>query len=80
MGVQDEILELRERVSRLERSISQARGRTTQVGAAKYLGVSDETLRMRHAHGDGPRRTKIGRLWSYSFDDLDAYAEGERAP
>ncbi len=45
------------------------------AGAARYLSISDETLRQRHARGEGPRRTKNGREWSYTYDDLDAYVE-----
>jgi hypothetical protein len=37
--------------------------------------ISEETLRQRHARGEGPRRTQQGRFWSYTYDDLDAYAE-----
>ena len=74
MDLQTEIFELRERVTRLERASSK-RGRTNLIGAAKYLGISDETLRQRHARGEGPRRTKNGRFYSYTYDDLDIYAE-----
>jgi hypothetical protein len=70
------IEDLRARVERLERTPTKSRGRTTQAGAARYLGISDETLRARHARGEGPRRTRSGtNRWSYSYDDLDRYAE-----
>jgi len=79
MDVQTEIAELRERVSRLERSSSKPRGRTNLVGAARYLSISDETLRQRCARGEGPRGARNGRFWSFSYDDLDAYAEQSAA-
>jgi hypothetical protein len=69
-----EIEQLRERVTRLERASSK-RGRTNLIGAARYLNISDETLRQRHARGEGPHRTKNGRFYSYTYDDLDTYAE-----
>lgn len=78
MDVHSELIELRERVTRLERERSlppKTRGRTNLAGAARYLGISDETLRQRHARGEGPRRTPNGRYWSYAYDDLDVYAE-----
>ncbi len=76
MDVHSEIAELRERLTRLEQQDTKPRGRTNQAGAARYLGISEETLRQRHARGEGPRRSRSGsRNWSYSFDDLDAYAE-----
>jgi hypothetical protein len=75
MDLQSQLAELRERVERLEQASHKPRGRTNQIGAARYLNMSDETLRQRHARGEGPKRTKLGRNWSYSYDDLDAYAE-----
>ena len=78
MDLHSELLDLRERITRLERERSapvKPRGRTNMAGAARYLGISDETLRLRHERGEGPRRTKVGRFYSYSYDDLDAYAE-----
>jgi hypothetical protein len=70
------IEELRARVERLERTPPKPRGRTNQAGAARYLGISDETLRARHAAGKGPPRKRSGtNRWSYSFADLDEYAE-----
>jgi hypothetical protein len=71
--------ELRERVDVLERRQAH-RGRTNQAGAARYLGISEETLRQRHARGEGPRRARSGaRGWSYTFDDLDRYVENATA-
>ena len=75
MDLQSEIRQLRERVERLERVPSKPRGRTNLTGAARYLGVSQQTLRQRHNRGEGPRRTRSGRFYSYRFDDLDAYVE-----
>jgi hypothetical protein len=74
--IQSELHDLRERVRRLESAQTrQTRGRTNLAGAARYLGISDETLRQRHARGEGPRRSANGRLWSYDYADLDEYAE-----
>jgi hypothetical protein len=75
MDLHTEIRNLRERVERLEQNRRTSRGRTNQAGAARYLGISDETLRQRHARGAGPRRSQNGRHWTYTYDDLDAYAE-----
>src|SRR5262245_53917608 len=71
--VQSEIDDLRERVKRLEESADRTRrGRTNQRGAAQYLGKSREWLRQLHLRGEGPRRAADG---TYSFDDLDNFAE-----
>jgi hypothetical protein len=77
-AIHPEIEELRERITRLERTASK-RGRTNLVGAARYLGISEETLRQRHARGEGPRRTQNGRFYSYTYDNLDEYAEQSAA-
>lgn len=79
MDLQSEIQNLRERVERLERAPAKPRGRTNLAGAARYLGISDETLRQRHARGVGPRRTRNGRFYSYTYEDLDAHAEQDSA-
>ena len=65
-----ELNDLRARVQRLERKSN--RGRTNQRGAAAYLGRSREYLRTLHLRGQGPRRAPDG---TYTFDDLDAFAE-----
>jgi len=71
-----ELDELRARVRKLEDSASRPRGRTNLPGAARYLGISEETLRRKHLRGEGPPRTKVGsRNWSYSFRDIDAWVE-----
>jgi hypothetical protein len=50
------------------------------VGAARYIGKSEETLRKMHKRGEGPPRNRLGRrFWSYSFDELDAWLAAERA-
>jgi hypothetical protein len=73
------LTDLRERIDVLERRQAH-RGRTNQAGAARYLGISEETLRQRHARGEGPRRVRSGaRGWSYTYDDLDKYAESTSA-
>jgi hypothetical protein len=80
MDIHSEISELRKRVAVLEQSASRTRrGRTNQAGAARYLGRSEEWLRQRHARDEGPRRTKRGRFWDYTFDDLDEFAEQSTA-
>lgn len=80
--LQSELAELRSRLTRLEGGgVRQApRGRTNQAGAARYLGISEETLRQRHARGEGPPRARFGtRNWSYSYVDLDEYAQSGAA-
>jgi excisionase family DNA binding protein len=78
-NVNSELDELRERVARLEQAQRRPRGRTNLPGAARYLGISDETLRQRIARGQGPRGTRNGRFWSFTYDDLDAHAEQSAA-
>ena len=76
--LQNVVDDLQARLARLERA--RPRGRTNQLGAARYLNISEETLRQRHARGEGPRRSRNGaRGWSYTYDDLDAYAEQSAA-
>jgi hypothetical protein len=66
--------DLRERVKRLESLHTKTnRGRCNQRGAADYLGKSREWLRQLHLRGEGPHRAADG---SYSYDDLDAFSEG----
>jgi hypothetical protein len=74
MTLQQQIDGLKVRLGQLETYARKTnRGRTNQQGAAQYLGRSREWLRQLHLRGEGPRRGADG---SYSFDDLDAYAEG----
>jgi hypothetical protein len=69
--------ELAERVQRLEDDRRRTtRGRTNQVGAARYLNRSREYLRALHLRGEGPRRAADG---TYSFDDLDSFADRNSA-
>jgi predicted DNA-binding transcriptional regulator AlpA len=71
---QSELDDLRARLRRLEDAASRPRGRTNLPGAARYLGISEETLRRKHLRGEGPPRTKVGsRNWSYSFVEIDAW-------
>jgi hypothetical protein len=71
--IQAALNELHERLTRLERIHTKtSRGRTNQGGAARYLGRSREYLRTLHLRGEGPRRGADG---SYSFDELDNWAE-----
>jgi hypothetical protein len=70
--LESEIEQLRARLSRLESS--RPRGRINLIGAARYIGKSEETLRRMHERGEGPPRARIGaRGWSYSYDDLDRW-------
>lgn len=71
--IRSELNDLRERVTRLERTHTKSnRGRVNQRRAAEYLGRSREFLRQLHLRGTGPRRAPDGL---YSYDDLDAFAE-----
>ena len=74
--IQAVLNDLRGRLERLEYDRASPRGRTNLAGAARYLGISDETLRQRHLRGEGPKRTRMGRHWSYAYADLDAHAQG----
>jgi hypothetical protein len=80
-NLQTELAELRARLKRLEGAQPQPRkGWCSQAEAARYLGMADETLRARHARGEGPPRVKWGtRFWRYRYADLDRYAEQESA-
>jgi hypothetical protein len=72
-NLQTEIAALKARIERLENDARRTnRGRTNQRGAADYLHKSREYLRQLHLRGKGPKRGADG---SYSFDDLDAFAE-----
>jgi hypothetical protein len=83
MDLHSQIEELRQRIDRLERGSAKRgrtnRGRTNRAGAARYLGVSEETLRQRHDRGEGPLYSRNGRYYSYSYDELDSYAEADTA-
>ena len=69
-----ELDELRTHLARLEAAASRPRGRANLPGAARYLGISEETLRRKHLRGEGPPRIKVGsRNWSYSFDQIDEW-------
>ena len=74
--IRSELNDLRHRLERLERTRTN-RGRTNRRGAAAYLGRSREFLRQLHLRGEGPRRAADG---SYTYDDLDAYAEEAARP
>jgi predicted DNA-binding transcriptional regulator AlpA len=79
---ESEIDELHARLRRLEKAAARPRGRTNLPGAAAYLGISRETLRLKHKRGEGPPRKRLGtRNWSYAYADLDAWLaaqEGEQ--
>jgi hypothetical protein len=72
------VLQLEARLAALEEALrrrerpARGRGYVSQRGAAEYLGRSREYLRRLHLEGKGPKRNPDG---SYSYDDLDAFAE-----
>jgi hypothetical protein len=78
-NLQNQIEELSARVARLETAQQRPRGRTNLAGAARYLDVSEETLRKRLASGKGPRGARNGRFWSFTYNDLDEHAESGAA-
>lgn len=41
--------------------------------AAKYLGISEQTLRIHRVKGGGVKYVKVGRLVRYRQSDIDAY-------
>ena len=75
---------LEARLRRLEAALEGAvrpRGSVNLAGAARYLGISDETLRRLHQCGAGPVRSRRGeRGWTYRIADLDAFLEARREP
>ena len=73
--INSEFQRLSQRIAELERRTPSRRGRTNLAGAAQYLNRSRETLRKELQAGRGPRGTKNGRFWSFSYDALDEYAE-----
>jgi hypothetical protein len=77
-NLQRQITELNARVERLEQHPHGRtnRGRTNLAGASRYLNVSEETLRKRLASGKGPRGSRNGRFWSFTYDALDEHAGG----
>jgi hypothetical protein len=75
-NLQRQIAELSARVERLEQGPRRTnRGRTNLAGAARYLSISEETLRKRLISGNGPRGARNGRFWSFTYDELDEHAE-----
>jgi hypothetical protein len=69
--------EMRTRLARLEAAANGRKKHFNQREAAEYLNRSVEWLRLEHAAGRGPKRTKRGRYYTYAVEDLDAYLEGE---
>jgi predicted DNA-binding transcriptional regulator AlpA len=73
----NELTELRRRLAKLEAAQAAPRprgGATNMVGAATYIGRSEEFLRRLHAQGKGPQRSRIGsRYWNYRYADLDEW-------
>jgi hypothetical protein len=78
-NLQNQIEELSARITRLEHAQQRPRGRTNLAGAARYLDLSEETLRKRLASGRGPRGARNGRFWSFTYNDLDEHAESGAA-
>jgi hypothetical protein len=75
------LIELRELRARLAHLEGRHRPKHfNQKQAAEYLNRSEEWLRREHAAGRGPKRSRRGRYWDYTVEDLDAYAaEGDPA-
>jgi hypothetical protein len=73
-------IEIQELLARIEKLESKPRGgAVNMVQAARYLGLSEETLRREHARGKGPRRSRRGsRGWSYAYHDLDRWLLGRQ--
>jgi hypothetical protein len=67
--------EMRARLARLEAAANRRKKRFNQKQAAEYLNRSEEWIRREHAAGRGPKRTKRGRYYDYTIEDLDAYAD-----
>jgi len=42
-------------------------------GAADYIGLAKSTLEKMRLRGDGPRYAKLGRVCTYTTEDLDAW-------
>ena len=81
-GIQTALNELHERLTRLERIHTKTnRGRTNQRGAAQYLG--NVAASISELFICAARVLVAVPTGSYSFDDLDAFAErntAERKP
>jgi hypothetical protein len=81
MSIEQQLSEmeaLRERLRALEAAAARPSGFTNIVGAARFLGRSQEWLRKEHIAGRGPPRRRNGtRNWSYSFADLTAWAKAQ---
>jgi excisionase family DNA binding protein len=50
----------------------------TSEKAAKYLGITDQTLFRFREEGTGPAFYLIGRTYKYTVDDLEKYLESRR--
>jgi hypothetical protein len=70
----NELRDLRARLARLEHR--RRPKHFNQKQAAEFLNRSEEWLRREHAAGRGPKRSKRGRYWDYTIEDLDTYASG----
>lgn len=52
-------------------------GWMTELEAAKYLGLSDATLKRLRYEGTGPAHGKPGKIALYKREDLDAWVRGQ---
>jgi len=52
-------------------------GWMTELEAAKYLGLSDATLKRLRYEGTGPSYGKPGKIALYKREDLDAWVRGQ---
>jgi excisionase family DNA binding protein len=52
-------------------------GWMTELEAAKYLGLSDATLKRLRYEGTGPAHGKPGKTALYKREDLDAWVRGK---
>jgi hypothetical protein len=75
MNTLNELSEITARLTQLEKAVTKRKGATNMKGAADYLGMSEETLRRIHADGGGPRRSRNGRYYIYTYENLDRYLQ-----
>lgn len=55
------------------RSSEEQRRRVRTAEASRYLNLSESTLEKYRLTGFGPRYAKLGRIVTYSLEDLDAW-------
>lgn len=59
----------------MENDNDNSSGLLTGLEAAKFLGISEQTLRIHRIKGGGVRFVKVGRLVRYRKRDLEAYLD-----